>query len=52
LKGDDLSELLSSTEDEEDEETPYDYKYRRLIKSIKDYLKTKLPNYSVPTGKF
>lgn len=53
MKGDDLAELVSSTEDEEEEETPYNYyKYRRLVKRIKEYLKTKLPSYSVPSGKF
>lgn len=26
-------------------------RYRRLIKSIREYLKTKLPSYSVPSGK-
>ncbi|GBB90665.1 hypothetical protein RclHR1_01770013 [Rhizophagus clarus] len=49
MKGDDLSGFLSSTEDEDDEEIPYHYKYRRLIKSIKEYLKDKLPTYSVPS---
>ncbi|PKY43091.1 large subunit of L-aminoadipate-semialdehyde dehydrogenase [Rhizophagus irregularis] len=49
MKGDDQSELISSTEDEDEEETPYNFKYRRLVKKIKEYLKTKLPSYSVPS---
>lgn len=52
MKGDDQSELISSTEDEDEEETPYNFKYRKLVKKIKEYLKTKLPSYSVPSGKF
>ena len=52
MKGDGLSEFLSSADEDEDEEVPYNYKYRRLIKKIREYLKTKLPNYSVPNGKF
>jgi L-aminoadipate-semialdehyde dehydrogenase len=27
-------------------------RYRKLIKSIREYLKTKLPSYSIPTGSF
>jgi L-2-aminoadipate reductase len=50
-----LDELLS---DEDDVDTPNDElvqglrKYRKLIREIRDHLKSKLPSYAVPTGCF
>jgi L-2-aminoadipate reductase len=50
--GNEISEILSSAdEDEETEITASKYKYRKLIKQIREYLKMKLPSYSVPSGK-
>jgi L-aminoadipate-semialdehyde dehydrogenase len=49
-----LNELLSDGDD--DVETPNDdlvkglRKYRKLIREIREHLKTKLPAYAVPTG--
>ena len=51
-----LSELLSSADEDEEEEemgiTASKHRYRKLIKQIREYLKMKLPSYSVPSGKF
>jgi L-aminoadipate-semialdehyde dehydrogenase len=55
LDTDALRELVSPTEDEADETEPRDEvlhglrRYRKLIKDIRDYLRTKLPSYSIPT---
>ena len=52
MDGNELIELLSSADEDEEEETEVTaHKYRRLIKQIRDYLKMKLPSYSVPSGK-
>ncbi|RIA92753.1 hypothetical protein C1645_764189 [Glomus cerebriforme] len=48
MKGDELSEYLSSGDDDDDDPENKN-KYSRLIKQIKEYLKTKLPPYSVPS---
>jgi L-aminoadipate-semialdehyde dehydrogenase len=53
MPGPDLDGLLSDAEardDERDLATPQ--RYRRLIKDIRDYLKKKLPIYSVPSCEF
>lgn len=51
-----LEGLVSGGEDEESGTSAMDVarrlkKYRKLIKDIREYLKTKLPSYSIPTGK-
>ena len=56
MEGNELSDLVSSADEDEDEDegtgiTASQRKYRRLIKSIREYLKKKLPIYSVPNGK-
>src|ERR1044072_7835178 len=49
MKENELSDLLSSAdEDEETEITASKHRYRKLIKQIREYLKMKLPSYSVP----
>ncbi|CAG8803211.1 11322_t:CDS:2, partial [Racocetra persica] len=50
LQGGDLNEFLSSTDESDVEEMMVEKrKYNRLIKQIKDYLKTKVPSYCVPS---
>ncbi|KAK9369236.1 hypothetical protein V1509DRAFT_620127 [Lipomyces kononenkoae] len=47
-----LDDLLSGHESLDEEQDPIVkglVKYRRLIKDVRDYLKTKLPTYAVPT---
>ncbi|KAK7202694.1 hypothetical protein BZA70DRAFT_100961 [Myxozyma melibiosi] len=47
-----LNDLLSGHESLEEESDPIVkglVKYRRLIRDVRDYLKTKLPSYAVPT---
>src|ERR1044072_5884038 len=52
MDGNELTELLSSTDEDEDGETEVTvHKYRRLIRQIREYLKMKLPTYMVPSGK-
>ena|SRR6266542_3794106 len=52
MEGNELSDLVSSAdEDEETGITAGQRKYRRLIKNIREYLRIKLPSYSVPSGK-
>lgn len=53
MQGPDLQGLMSDSEEEDQDEGPFKglRKYRRLIKSIREYLKKKLPSYSVPTCK-
>ncbi|CAG8558298.1 13037_t:CDS:2, partial [Racocetra fulgida] len=52
LQGGDLNEFLSSADESDVEEMMVEKrKYNRLIKQIKDYLKTKVPSYSVPSDK-
>ncbi|CAG8449470.1 7430_t:CDS:10 [Acaulospora colombiana] len=49
-EGDELEELMSSADENEDEETTLGKRrYRKLIKQIKDYLKQRLPSYSIPS---
>lgn len=54
LEGDALSGFTSDTTDVEDATTITVgiRKYRRLIKAIRDYLKQKLPSYSIPSGMY
>jgi len=54
LDSDELQGFVSDSPDaEEDKGVAYGMrKYRRLIKEIRDYLKQKLPSYSVPSGVF
>lgn len=53
-QGSELNELLSDEDDSLD--VPNDElvqglrKYRKLIREIRDHLKSKLPSYAVPTG--
>jgi L-2-aminoadipate reductase len=52
-QGQGLSELLSDEDDLgglKDEMVKGLRKYRKLIREIRDHLKTKLPSYAVPTG--
>lgn len=54
LDGDKLNEYASDITDTEDNKGLVQgiKKYRRLIKDIREYLKKKLPSYSVPTREF
>lgn len=54
FSGPSLDEYASDTPEGEEEKGIVSgmRKYRRLIKDIREYLKTKLPSYSVPTCKF
>jgi L-aminoadipate-semialdehyde dehydrogenase len=54
LYGDALHELVSDTPDTEEEKGIVQgmRKCRRLIKDVREYLKKKLPSYSVPSGEF
>lgn len=50
-----LAGLVSAGEDDDEEGAKSDIakglrRYRRLIKDIREYLKTKLPSYSIPSG--
>ncbi|KAL1920377.1 uncharacterized protein VTP21DRAFT_754 [Calcarisporiella thermophila] len=55
VSGADLDEFLSSTDDDNGEEGERgkglrsSRKYKRLIRNIREYLKTKLPSYAVPS---
>ncbi|KAF0374315.1 L-aminoadipate-semialdehyde dehydrogenase [Gigaspora margarita] len=50
LQSSDLEEFLSSADENDAAETMVEKrKYNRLIKQIKDYLKMKLPSYSIPS---
>lgn len=53
LDGEKLQELMSDSPDVGDSGgiIPGMRKYRRLIKDVREYLKKKLPSYSVPSGK-
>lgn len=53
IESGEIDSLLSSADEEDDapDNVRGIQKYRRLIKDIRDYLKQKLPSYSVPTGK-
>ena len=54
LDGPGLDGFVSDAPDAEDQRTLVTgiRHYRRLIKDIREYLKKKLPSYSVPTGQF
>ncbi|CAG8635503.1 8966_t:CDS:2, partial [Scutellospora calospora] len=49
LQGSELEGFLSSADESDTVDVVEKRKYRRLIKQIKDYLKMKLPAYSVPS---
>ncbi|CAG8523111.1 8211_t:CDS:2, partial [Ambispora leptoticha] len=52
VESSEMAEFLSSTDEDDDEDdagTKGRQKYRRLIKEIREYLKQKLPSYSVPS---
>lgn len=46
-----VNEFLDAQEDEEETDQVVQglFKYRKLIKNIKEFLKTKLPSYAIPT---
>jgi len=52
LDGDKLCKLVSDTDMVEEKSIVRGmWKYRHLVKDVKEHLKKKLPSYSVPSGK-